>query len=53
MPSGLTNVPSNFINLMNRIFSAYLDRFVVVLMDDIFIYSPLEEEHEDHLSIVL
>ncbi|XP_058211690.1 uncharacterized mitochondrial protein AtMg00860-like [Rhododendron vialii] len=40
-------------DLMNRIFRAYLDRFVVVFVDDILIYSPTEEEHQSHLTIVL
>ena len=53
MPFGLTNVPVIFMDLMNRIFSAYLDRFVVVFVDDILIYSPSEEEHREHLRIVL
>ena len=40
-------------DLMNRIFSAYLDRFVVVFVDDILIYSASEEEHGERVSIVL
>ena len=40
-------------DLMNQIFSAYLDWFVVVFVDDILIYSPSEEEHREHLRIVL
>ena len=53
MPFGLTNVPVTFIDLMHRVFEPYLDQFVVVFVDNILIYSRSEEEHEDHLSIVL
>ena len=53
MPFGLTNVLEDFMDLMHRVFQPYLDQFVVVFVDDILIYSQSEEEHEDHLRIVL
>ena len=53
MPFELTNVPTAFMDLMHRVFQPYLDQFVVVFVDDILIYSQYEEEHEDHLRIVL
>ena len=49
----LMNVPAAFMDLMHRVFQPYLDQFVVVFFDDILIYSQSEEEHEDHLRIVL
>ena len=52
-PSGLTNAPTAFMDLMHRIFQPYLDQFVVVFVDDILIYSQSEWEHEYHLRIVL
>jgi hypothetical protein len=50
---GLTNAPTFFMNLMNSVFMDYLDKFVVVFIDDILIYSQSEEEHVDHLKMVL
>ncbi|XP_070003336.1 uncharacterized protein [Nicotiana sylvestris] len=53
MPLGLTNVPASSMNLMNRVFKSFLDRFVIVFIDDILIYSRSQGEHEDHLRTVL
>jgi hypothetical protein len=49
----LTNTPAYFMYLMNKVFMEYLDKFVVVFMDDILIFSKTEEEHEKHLRMVL
>jgi hypothetical protein len=49
----LTNAPSYFMYLMNKVFMEYLDKFVVVFIDDILIYSKTEAEHEEHLRLVL
>ncbi|GKV24657.1 hypothetical protein SLEP1_g34241 [Rubroshorea leprosula] len=53
MPFGLTNAPARFMDLMNRVFSQYLDKFVVVFIDDILVYSASHAVHEKHLRIVL
>jgi hypothetical protein len=53
MSFGLTNAPAFFMNLMNSVFMDYLDKFVVVFIDDILIYSQSEEEHVNHLGMVL
>jgi hypothetical protein len=53
VPFGLTNALAVFMCLMNGIFINYLDKFFIVLLDDILIYSKSEEEHEHHLRLVL
>ena len=53
MHFGLTNAPTAFMCLMNTILSNYLDNFVVVFIDDILIYYKNEQEHKEHLKIIL
>jgi hypothetical protein len=53
MSFGLTNTPAYFMNLMNKVFMEELDKFVVVFIDDILVYSKSVEEHEQHLRVVL
>ncbi|GJT34015.1 putative reverse transcriptase domain-containing protein, partial [Tanacetum coccineum] len=53
MPFGLTNAPAVFMDLMNRVYKLYLDRFVIVFIDDILIYSKGRKEHEGHLKLIL
>jgi hypothetical protein len=53
MSFGLTNAPAYFMYLMNKVFMEYLDKFVVVFIDDILVFSKTEEEHAEHLRLVL
>nr|GFA37638.1 reverse transcriptase [Tanacetum cinerariifolium] len=53
MPFGLTNAPAVFMDLMNRVFNEFLDKFIIVFIDDILVFSKSKEEHEDHLRTVL
>ena len=53
MPFGLTNAPAVLMDLMNRVCKPYLDKFVIVFIDDILIYSRTKEEHEQHLKLIL
>ena len=53
LPFGLTDAPTLFMDLMNRVFQPYLDNFVVVFINDILVYSKSYEEHEQHLRQTL
>jgi len=53
MPFGLTNAPAVFMDLMNQVFRPYLDRFVVIFIDYILVYSSSDQEHEQHLGLIL
>jgi hypothetical protein len=53
MSFGLTNAPAYFMNLMNKVFMEYLDKFVVVFIDDILVYSKDDGDHEEHMRLVL
>ena len=51
MPFDLTNAPAVFMNLMHRVFKPYLDHFVMVFIDDVFVYSKTRENHERYLRM--
>ena len=53
MSFGLTNGPAYFMSMMNKVLMEFLDNFVVVFIDDILVYSKDEEEHKEHLRLVL
>jgi hypothetical protein len=53
MSFGLTNAPAYFMYMMNKVFMQYLDKFVVVFIDDILVFSKNKEEHAEHLRLVL
>ena len=53
MSFGLTNAPAYFLSMMNKVFMEFLDKFVVVFIDDILVYSKNEEEHKENLCLVL
>ncbi|KAD3640990.1 hypothetical protein E3N88_30213 [Mikania micrantha] len=53
MPFGLTNAPAVFMDLMNRVCKPYLDKFIIVFIDDILVYSRTKQEHEGHLRMLL
>nr|GEV82892.1 putative reverse transcriptase domain-containing protein [Tanacetum cinerariifolium] len=53
MPFGLTNAPAAFMDLMNRVCKPYLDKFMIIFIDDILIYSKNKEENKEHLKLIL
>lgn len=53
MSFGLTNAPTYFMNMMNKVFMEFLDKFFMVFIDDILVYSKNEDEHKEHLCLVL
>lgn len=53
MPFGLTNAPAAFMDLINRVFHVFLDKFIIVFIDDILVYLGNKEEHAEHLRAVL
>jgi len=53
MPFGLTNAPAVFMDLMNQVFRPYLNRFVVIFIDYILVYSSSDQEHEQHLGLIM
>ena len=53
MPFGLINAPAIFMDLLNHVFRPYVDRFVVVFIDDILVYSKDREDHDTHFQVVL
>jgi hypothetical protein len=53
MSFGLTNALAYFMYLMNKVFTEYLDKFVMVVIDDTLVYSRSEEEHKEHLHLAL
>ncbi|XP_013614061.1 PREDICTED: RNA-directed DNA polymerase homolog [Brassica oleracea var. oleracea] len=53
MPFGLTNAPAAFMRLMNEVFHDYLDKFVIIFIDEILVYSRSKEEHSEHLRLVM
>ena len=53
MSFGLTNAPATLMDLMNRVFRSYVDRFFMVFIDDILVYSKDQEDHDTHLWVVL
>src|SRR5438132_12750789 len=53
MPFGLTNAPATFMTMINNVFHQYLDKFVIIYLDDVLIYSKTKAEHLQHLELVL